>query len=437
MGSESHTIAWIRSELERLTPRNAHHEFEHLCRGFARAVLTPNILPATGPVSAGGDQGRDFETFHIYTLSDVASGEERFWATSDDRIVFACSLEEKPEKTKIKSDVGKICEQREGFVEVVFFSSQDIAVGKRNDLIRWARDEYGVGLRIFDGCALAERFAFEDVFHVAKEHLTIPDIFTPSQLPADVRKSPVRVVLPPVDVRHFQGRAKELDALQTFLAGPEPVAVVGVWGAPGVGKSALAVAFASRQARHFPDGVFGADLRGLHSAEGIVRRLMTSAGETFDEERESDFTPSELVQVHFGGRRCLLVLDNVEKEEAAEESRGGFRYRHLVPQGGRCRLLVTSSDREVLTAFGIPRHVQVELRSLEPRESRAMLESRTGIPDRRAERTRLRTCLASGSGAELSASRARGTASLRSAQRLYPRRVQPRRRRRDHDARAP
>lgn len=36
---------------------------------------------------------------------------------------------------------------------------------------------------------------------------------------------------------------------------------------------------------------------------------------------------------------------------------------------------MTSSDREVLTAFGIPRNAQVELRSLEPQEGRAMLEA--------------------------------------------------------------
>lgn len=106
MGSDSHTIAWIRHQLERLTPRNAHHEFEHLCRGFARIVLTPNILPATGPVSAGGDQGRDFESFHTYTLSDAASDGERFWATSDDRIAFACSLEKASRST---SAGGAVC----------------------------------------------------------------------------------------------------------------------------------------------------------------------------------------------------------------------------------------------------------------------------------------------------------------------------------------
>jgi len=53
----------IRSALADLDGLNAHHEFEHLCRQLAMRRVATNVLPATGPVSAGGDQGRDFETY--------------------------------------------------------------------------------------------------------------------------------------------------------------------------------------------------------------------------------------------------------------------------------------------------------------------------------------------------------------------------------------
>ena len=56
----------IRFALEQLSVKNQHHDFEHICRYIAKARICRNILPATGPVSKGGDQGRDFETFRSY-----------------------------------------------------------------------------------------------------------------------------------------------------------------------------------------------------------------------------------------------------------------------------------------------------------------------------------------------------------------------------------
>ena len=63
--------SFIRFALFQMRARNDHHEFEHLCRALARQRITPNLLPATGPVGAGGDQGRDFETFLTYLRGQV------------------------------------------------------------------------------------------------------------------------------------------------------------------------------------------------------------------------------------------------------------------------------------------------------------------------------------------------------------------------------
>jgi hypothetical protein len=54
--------AFIRFQLAALGERNGHHEFEHICRRVAGARIASNLLPSTGPVSGGGDQGSDFET---------------------------------------------------------------------------------------------------------------------------------------------------------------------------------------------------------------------------------------------------------------------------------------------------------------------------------------------------------------------------------------
>jgi hypothetical protein len=55
---------YIRFQLEHLTARNEHHTFEEICYRIAKRRLSSNLLPATGPVSAGGDQGRDAETYY-------------------------------------------------------------------------------------------------------------------------------------------------------------------------------------------------------------------------------------------------------------------------------------------------------------------------------------------------------------------------------------
>lgn len=61
----------IRLALGTLAADNAHHQFEQLCRHLARYRIASNILPATGPVSADGDQGRAFETFRTHLAEEL------------------------------------------------------------------------------------------------------------------------------------------------------------------------------------------------------------------------------------------------------------------------------------------------------------------------------------------------------------------------------
>jgi len=56
MADQAQLIAQIRFALEQLSERNAQHEWEHLSRHLARERICANILPATGPVQAGGDR---------------------------------------------------------------------------------------------------------------------------------------------------------------------------------------------------------------------------------------------------------------------------------------------------------------------------------------------------------------------------------------------
>jgi hypothetical protein len=66
----------IRFNLDELGSMNAHHRFEDICRHFARERIAPNILHATGPVSAGVtraaiDAGVPATVRNVATRSDV------------------------------------------------------------------------------------------------------------------------------------------------------------------------------------------------------------------------------------------------------------------------------------------------------------------------------------------------------------------------------
>jgi hypothetical protein len=59
--AEAEAYIWFR--LNSLTSTNGHHTFEEIATRIARKRISANILVATGPVGAGGDQGRDAESY--------------------------------------------------------------------------------------------------------------------------------------------------------------------------------------------------------------------------------------------------------------------------------------------------------------------------------------------------------------------------------------
>lgn len=177
-------IQYIRFQLDKLNSKNGQFDFEHLCRHFARETITPNILPATGPVSAGGDQGRDFETFTTFvTDSDSLMFNGKHESKS---IVFACSLYKiSGLKNKIKGDIQSICAGSKPYL-IYFFSNQDIPVALRHELQKWCLEEFKLQLEIIDAQALSEQLAQPKIFWIAEEYLRISaDIFPRSIISND------------------------------------------------------------------------------------------------------------------------------------------------------------------------------------------------------------------------------------------------------------
>jgi hypothetical protein len=178
-------IAQIRFQLLSLRDRNDHHAFEHLCRKFARLRICSNIIPATGPVAAGGDQGRDFETFRTYLQSKVPQIPTFVGAgPAAEMIAFACTTQQYSTglPAKIISDVAKIMESGTPVDSIYFFCTEPIPAAKQHELRDRVRHDHGVELWIIDREALAEQLADPQTFFIANEHLSISADLYPKPL---------------------------------------------------------------------------------------------------------------------------------------------------------------------------------------------------------------------------------------------------------------
>ena len=160
-------IAYALSEL---SSDNAHHDFEHLCRHIARRRICSNILPATGPVSSGGDAGADFETLSVY----AGSIDSAYWRlASSEKVLFACSLA-KNLKKKIASDLEAAAQFPEAVERLYFFYNRPIAVALRNKLKADALSKHGIHLEIVDSKAIAEFLADRELLWIAERYLSLP-----------------------------------------------------------------------------------------------------------------------------------------------------------------------------------------------------------------------------------------------------------------------
>ena len=179
-----------------------------------------------------------------------------------------------------------------------------------------------------------------------------------SQRPVSPKVGEAVRVLPSVDTTHFTGRSQERNTLVSLiLQRPQRErAVVGLWGGPGVGKSALARHFAEEQAEHFPDGVIGLDTRN-EDARRLALDFAALIGEPVDP--ESEWEPSVIMQSRFARRRALLIFDNANRTD----------IRELIP-GGHCAVIVTTRDRDLLDYIGLlPPEAQISLRPFKKDES--------------------------------------------------------------------
>lgn len=259
----------IRYALAQLRARNGHHTFEDICREFSRIRISRNVLPATGPVGTGGDQGRDFETFRSFIQDSVDHGFAAIEAIG--RIAFTCTLKQERLADKIRADLAAVMKGGP-IVAVYSFCEADLPVAHRHKLQEWAKETYHVELEIIDGNGLAEQLTTPEMFWIVNTYL---------HLPASLASPDAGYGRPqqlPVGIADFTGRTRELAEL-TALCLPaarqkKPVGnkVVVIAGPPGTGKSALIIHLAHDLAAEYADGQLYSNLRG-----GVQEPLSSSA----------------------------------------------------------------------------------------------------------------------------------------------------------------
>jgi tetratricopeptide (TPR) repeat protein len=183
----------------------------------------------------------------------------------------------------------------------------------------------------------------------------------------------------PHDVHGFSGRDTELDRIDGLLdgvqgeAGPE-VGVAVIDGPAGVGKTTLAVHWAHRMARYFPDGQLYLNLRGFDphqrpmSPADALRKLLGALGVNAQRIPADLDEQARLYRSVVAGQRLLVVLDNARSPE---------QVRWLLPAHQTCFVVVTSRNRlEGLVAWDGA--VRINLDVLPPHDAIALVSGVVG-----------------------------------------------------------
>ncbi|MEJ3748545.1 BTAD domain-containing putative transcriptional regulator [Actinomycetes bacterium KLBMP 9797] len=176
----------------------------------------------------------------------------------------------------------------------------------------------------------------------------------------------------PLPVRGFAGRQDTLDALDELVATGGVIAAVS--GTAGVGKTALAVHWAHRVAKRFPDGQLHVNLHGFDPTgqatdpSTALRRFLGAFGVPSGQIPADAEAQAALYRSLLAGKRVLVVLDN---------ARDTAQVRPLLPGSPTTFTLVTSRNQLTpLVAAEGAHPFALDLMSVA--EASALLESRLG-----------------------------------------------------------
>ena len=185
MANPAQLAEQIKFALAQIPAGNAQHQFEHICRHLTQQFICSNVLPATGPVSAGGDQGRDFETFRSYLAEELGPHGAFLGLVSEGTVAFVCTTQADGVVAKVRSDIDKVCDSGHPVHEVRAFTLNPVPVGHRHALADEVREAHGVRLEFHDTESIAELLALSEGFWIAEQYLAIPAELRPDAPPDD------------------------------------------------------------------------------------------------------------------------------------------------------------------------------------------------------------------------------------------------------------
>lgn len=144
----------LSHNLETLTDRNQHKDFENFARKICEREICPNLRPQTGP-EGGGDGKVDTETYPV----DTKIAERWFFGngiTGAEKWGFAFSAK-KDWSPKVRSDVKGIVDTARGYEKVFFITSRAARAKDRLRIEDELKTQYGITVTILDREWLIDR----------------------------------------------------------------------------------------------------------------------------------------------------------------------------------------------------------------------------------------------------------------------------------------
>ncbi len=144
----------------------------------------------------------------------------------------------------------------------------------------------------------------------------------------------------------FVGRMREMEQIYHLLTTPS-CRLVTILGAPGIGKTRLALEVAAKLTSRFLNGVWFVSLAGVRLPDDLATAIAQSLGITLHGHRP----PEEQLLTYLRDQELLLVLDNFEHLLASSQRTGTSEHEALVlvkkilQQARDVKFLVTSRQR--------------------------------------------------------------------------------------------
>lgn len=165
----------LAHELEKISTNQKQDLFESFCRRIVEKVISPNIIPQTGP-TGGGDGKTDAETYPVSKeISDRWFVPENGW-NKDEKWAFAFSAK-KTWKSKAESDIKNILSTDRDYSRIYFISNQTIPSKRRKETQDKFKDTYHIDVVILDGEWLLQEVFKNNFIDIAVDSLNLSSIY--------------------------------------------------------------------------------------------------------------------------------------------------------------------------------------------------------------------------------------------------------------------